>query len=376
MQKMNELEEGFMEKRTQSYNLEEITEWMDKKKLTFDYPIQRESGQWDKSQKSLLIDSVLNGYFLPEIYIIREGTEDFAPMSVLDGKQRLTTLYEFSQDGFTLSADLDDVTIVDVSFGMDRNPIKEERTYPIAKKKFSELDTKLQKVFNKYKLEVKLLAGFTDEQIEDQFFRLNNGCTFTKSQQANVKLGTELAGKIKEIEECDFFENRATFTNTQKKRGEITSCILQTMMLLSDFDYKNFGANEVMRYAKELNENPDYELVDRTKELYDKLFCVLPPYDRERDRNLKKIHVPILIKNLDTVNKMDIDYILTDNEYTDFLKNWFEVWNDTSGYLNFCGQGSTGRTKVEERIEIMKKELREYMIQISMEKVQLRNVNR
>lgn len=376
MQKMNELEEGFMEKRTQSYNLEEITEWMDKKKLTFDYPIQRESGQWDKSQKSLLIDSVLNGYFLPEIYIIREGTEDFAPMSVLDGKQRLTTLYEFSQDGFTLSADLDDVTIVDVSFGMDRNPIKEERTYPIAKKKFSELDTKLQKVFNKYKLEVKLLAGFTDEQIEDQFFRLNNGCTFTKSQQANVKLGTELAGKIKEIEECDFFENRATFTNTQKKRGEITSCILQTMMLLSDFDYKNFGANEVMRYAKELNENPDYELVDRTKELYDKLFCVLPPYDRERDRNLKKIHVPILIKNLDTVNKMDIDYILTDNEYTDFLKNWFEVWNDTSGYLNFCGQGSTGRTKVEGRIEIMKKELREYMIQISMEKVQLRNVNR
>ena len=365
-----------MEKRTQSYNLEEITEWMDKKKLTFDYPIQRESGQWDKSQKSLLIDSVLNGYFLPEIYIIREGTEDFAPMSVLDGKQRLTTLYEFSQDGFTLSADLDDVTIVDVSFGMDRNPIKEERTYPIAKKKFSELDTKLQKVFNKYKLEVKLLAGFTDEQIEDQFFRLNNGCTFTKSQQANVKLGTELAGKIKEIEECDFFENRATFTNTQKKRGEITSCILQTMMLLSDFDYKNFGANEVMRYAKELNENPDYELVDRTKELYDKLFCVLPPYDRERDRNLKKIHVPILIKNLDTVNKMDIDYILTDNEYTDFLKNWFEVWNDTSGYLNFCGQGSTGRTKVEGRIEIMKKELREYMIQISMEKVQLRNVNR
>jgi len=105
-----------MEKRTQNYNLEEIIERMDKKKLSFDYPIQRESGQWDKSQKSLLIDSILNGYFLPEIYIIREGTEDFAPMSVLDGKQRLTTLYEFAKDGFALSNDLDDVTVVDVFF--------------------------------------------------------------------------------------------------------------------------------------------------------------------------------------------------------------------------------------------------------------------
>jgi len=57
-----------------------------------------------------------------------------------------------------------------------------------------------------------------------------------------VKLGTELAGKIKEIEECDFFENRAVFSNLQRKRGEITSCILQSMMLLSDFEYRSFAA--------------------------------------------------------------------------------------------------------------------------------------
>ena len=127
-----------MEKRTQNYNLEEIIERMDKKKLTFDYPIQRESGQWDKSQRSLLIDSILNGYFLPEIYIIREGTEDFAPMSVLDGKQRLTTLYEFAKDGFALSNDLDDVTIVDVSFDEDKNPVKEEYTYQIGRASWRE----------------------------------------------------------------------------------------------------------------------------------------------------------------------------------------------------------------------------------------------
>lgn len=358
-----------MEKRTQNYNLEEIIERMEKKKLTFDYPIQRESGQWDKSQKSLLIDSILNGFFLPEIYIIREGTEDFAPMSVLDGKQRLTTLYEFAKDGFALANDLDDVTIVDVSFDEDKNPVKEERTYSIAKKKFSELDQEIQKVFNKYKLEVKLLAGFSDEQIEDQFYRLNNGSIFTKSQKANVKLGTEIAGKIKAIEECDFFKNRAVFTNLQRKRGEVVSCILQSMMLLSEFKYRSFVAGEVVRFAEKLNEAPDYELIDKTKDLFDRLFCVLPPYNKELDKNcLKKIHIPILVKNLDTIDKLSVDYDLTDDEYTEFLKKWFEVWNDTSGYLDFCGQGSTGKAKVEGRIETMKKELREYAIQLAMGK--------
>ena len=324
-----------MEKRTQNYNLEEIIERMERNKLTFDYPIQRESGQWDKSQKSLLIDSILNGFFLPEIYIIREGTEDFAPMSVLDGKQRLTTLYEFAKDGFALSNDLDDVTVVDVSFDENKNPVKEERTYPIAKKKFSELDPELQKVFNKYKLEIKLLAGFSDEQIEG----------------------------------CDFFENRAVFSNLQRKRGEVVSCILQSMMLLSDFEYRSFAAGEVVRFAECLNENPDYGLIDKTKDLFDRLFCVLPPYDKELDKNcLKKIHIPILVKNLDAMDKLDVGYDLTDDEYTEFLRKWFEVWNDTSGYLEFCKQGSTGKAKVEGRIETMKKELREYAIQLAMEK--------
>ena len=87
------------------------------------------------------------------------------------------------------------------------------------------------------------------------------------------------------------------------------------------------------------------------------MFCVLPNYDKELDKNLKKIHIPVIVKNIDTIDKLDVDYKLSDDEYTYFLKNWFEVWNDTSGYLEFCGQGSTWKAKVEGRIETMRKEL-------------------
>ena len=237
-----------MEKRISFYDIEDLIERMDDKNLTFDYPIQRADGQWDKSQKALLIDSVLKGYIIPHVYIVKDGTEDFSPMSVLDGKQRLTTLYDFAKGKFALPKDMDDIVIIKYTHDSDKNAIKDEKVYQVAGKKFSDLDPTLKRIFNKFKIDVVLLAGFTDEEIEEQFYRLNNGCTFTKAQKANVKLGTEMAEKIEEIEQCDFFENRACFTNLQRKHGEIKSCILQTMMLLSDFEYKNFGMNEVMRF--------------------------------------------------------------------------------------------------------------------------------
>lgn len=355
-----------VENRNYSYDIEDIIEKMKKKKLTFDYPIQRESGQWDKSQRDLFIDSIFNGYLVPDIYIIKEGTEDFSPMSVLDGKQRLTTIYSYFKGDFKLSNEADPIVIKDVSFDDNKNPIEEEKTYEVAGKTFSQLDGDLQKIFVKFKLNVKLLAGYTDEQIEEQFYRLNNGCVFTKSQKANVKLGTELAGKIKEIEECDFFQNRAAFSNSQRKRGEITSCILQTMMLLTGFEYKNFGANEVLRFAEHFNENPNYKQIEYCKDLYDRLFDVLPDYDKELDKQFKKIHIPIMIMNLDAVGGLDVDYELSDKEYKDFLSKWFTVWNDTSGYMEYCGAGSTGKSKVEGRIAIMERELRDYAMKLSV----------
>lgn len=353
-----------MEKRISFYDIEDLIERMDDENLTFDYPIQRADGQWDKSQKALLIDSVLKGYIIPHVYIVKDGTEEFSPMSVLDGKQRLTTLYDFAKDKFALPKDMDDIVIIKYTHDSDKNAIKDEKVYQVAGKKFSDLDPALKRIFNKFKIDVVLLAGFTDEEIEEQFYRLNNGCTFTKAQKANVKLGTEMAEKIEEIEQCDFFENRACFTNLQRKHGEIKSCILQTMMLLSDFEYKNFGGNEVLRFAKQLNENPDYELINRTKELYDKLFCVLPDYDRELDKNLKKINIPIIIKNMDAIDQMDIK--ISDIKYEEFLLDWFTDGMICSGYIGYCGQGSTSKTKVTKRISAMKNYLNIFVEDLDM----------
>lgn len=132
------------------------------------------------------------------------------------------------------------------------------------------------------------------------------------------------------------------------------------MMLLSDFDYKSFSPNEVLRFAEQMNQNPDYSLIEKTKELFDELLCVLPPYNKDLDKScLKKIHIPILIKNLDTVHKMD--EAVSDNDYEAFLLDWFTAGMVCSNYIYFCGHGSTSRVKVEGRISAMEEALHEFL---------------
>jgi hypothetical protein len=280
-------------------------------------------------------------------------------MSVLDGKQRLTTLQEYANDGFALPKDMDDVTITDVSYDEEKKPIITEKTYKIAGKRFSKLDPELQKTFNKYKIEVKLLAGYSDKQIEEQFYRLNNGCTFTKSQKANVKAGTRLAGEIESIEKCDFFQNRAVFTKSQRKRGEVKSCILQTMMILSGYDFKNFGANEVLKFAKYFSQNLDEDVVKRTKELYIKLPDMLPNQSDDLDRYLKKINIPVIISNFDEADRSE--KCITTKEYKAFLDEWFSAGMICCNYRSFCGLGAISKAKVVGRISCMNDTMYEFM---------------
>ena len=355
-----------MENRRKTYTIRQLVRLMENKTVAFDYPIQRESGQWDKYQKSLLIHTIFQDYLVPDIYIIKEGTEDFSPMSVLDGKQRLTTMFSFYKDEFKLEKDIDSVIIKTPCYQDGKLVNVDEKEYQIAGKRYSEIDGALKEHFMDFGFDTKLLANYSDDEIEEQFYRLNNGSTFTKAQKANVKLGTDLAGKIKEIEECDFFVKRASFSATQRKRGEVTSCILQTLMLLTGYEYKSFGAGEVLKFAEYFNENPNSKQIEYCKELFDKLFEVLP-YTKDIDKQLKKIHIPMLIMNLDAIGGLDIEYEVSDDEYASFLTRWFDVLNETSGYIDYCGQGSTSKAKVEGRLLLMEKELREYVIKLMME---------
>src|SRR5689334_1602032 len=63
---------------------------------------QRDKGLWKHSKKQELIDSILRGWKLPKLYFLKTS-EDPEEFEVVDGQQRLTTIFEFFDNELSLS---------------------------------------------------------------------------------------------------------------------------------------------------------------------------------------------------------------------------------------------------------------------------------
>ena len=78
---------------------------------------------WSRKQKQLLIDSILREYDIPKMYWRSVKRDDGVRFEVIDGQQRLRTIWEYQNGDFGLARDADPVsgiTIAGLKYGMRR----------------------------------------------------------------------------------------------------------------------------------------------------------------------------------------------------------------------------------------------------------------
>ena len=80
--------------------------WIKKNRIDLNPPYQREASIWSEDKQQLFIDSVLNGYDVPKLYF-HDRSDENGPFSdsVVDGKQRLSTIWNFMEGKFSLAND-------------------------------------------------------------------------------------------------------------------------------------------------------------------------------------------------------------------------------------------------------------------------------
>jgi len=323
--------------------------------LRFDYPIQRASGQWTLKQKSLFIHSIVAGFPIPPFYFLRyyeerESQKKPVPVRwVLDGKQRLTTIFSFIDDEFALKKD---TPIANID-GID---------YEIAGKKWSELDEPVQTV-----IYGKMLPGYTmdqinttDEEIEELFFRLNSSTALTVPQKAKALVGVQFSTLLNDISNHTLITELANFPATSIRKNEHQACILQSMMLLEKFVFKKFSAPELSRYATTVK--GDYENKVQTLAKVEKAFDYLcNVFNKKEMFLLKKINFPMTVTLAYDAQENDVDpdeFLLWATAFVDAV-NGKETNNPTS-YLEYTGSGSTDLSKVNGRISEMRRHFEEY----------------
>lgn len=331
-----------MIRTTLNWTVKNLKSMFDEKDtLSFDHPIQRQSSQWDNTQQSLLIHSMLANYPVPNVYVHKtESVEVDAKgrhnyhYSVLDGKQRMTTAFSYINGEFALSETLPSVEIEGIE-------------YQIANKYFEDLDEDVRQEILRFRFNISAFEDVTDEIIEEIFFRLNNSTPLSKAQKSRPLMGVDNSLFINELLAGRFFKEKCSFSKMQLKNSDDMCTLIQSMLLLDNkyrsYEFQSISADEVMAYSQYIKNNYPTECRERLK----KIIGFLDNVFYQKDKNLKKINIPIIVLVADEALKMGITGIN--------FRRWYNTFFDEhkEEYGQFCSSGSIKREKTLGRISVM-----------------------
>lgn len=325
-----------MKKLSISFTVKKLIQKINNDNIKFNNPLQRKPEQWSQEQKSLLVHSLVSDYPVPPLYAVQDDNK----YSILDGKQRLTVIGDFVKDQWKLSEDMPEVNLNGIS-------------YNISGLGFSELDEEIKDELKDASLLMYIFEDCSDEEIEEIFYRLNNGEALTKDQKTRARLGNDLVKFIDNILETEFFKKKAYFTNYQLRRAEDQTCILQTLMLLNNYVYKSFGGNDILKFVQVYRNNFKQEELQLCKDLFNKLNECFT----EKNKLIKKIHIPMFVMALKTSQDKEIPF----NEFKAWINYFVNNYDSSSKYASYCSGNTTNREKVNKRIELITKDLIGYV---------------
>ncbi len=191
--------------------------YSERDEIKLDPPYQRMGGVWTKEKKQLLIDSILNDYDIPKIYFHtfnrERQTETGINYAVIDGRQRLETIWEFVDGVFTLAGD----------FEYQRNPelALASLSYEDIAKEYPKIKIK----FDSFVLPVIGVDTDDDELIEDMFSRLNEAVPLNAAEKRNA-IGGDMVRAIRELSNHDLFNQCVKFGNKRYQHREVSARFL------------------------------------------------------------------------------------------------------------------------------------------------------
>lgn len=305
--------------------------------VVFDSPIQRDDKQWTHNQKSKLIRAILVDYAIPPVYSIGIQGEEKHEMvySVLDGKQRLTSIVEFLDGEYALSTNVDDIEF-------------EGYVYNIKGKRFDKLPEELREAIYDYSLSLIYYVYLTNDEIAEMFMILNNGTPISRQQKAHAYMGMDSARRMNELKRHAFFTINAALGKNAHIKASDSEVITQAMMLIDPmYSVDSFSGKKMDDYSALLKEGKDH-LFDEMKEILDYVHTALDFYTDKLV--LKKTVIPIVLYIGKTAKEMNLDKDLFLKWIQEFKMSIENRGKIKINYAEYMGTGSFSKNKLHGRI--------------------------
>lgn len=195
-----------------------INLYLDREFIQLDPTYQRQSDIWPLEKRRLLIDSVLNGFDIPKFYVhqffpakrIKGKSYKYA---IIDGKQRLQTLWSFIEDGFPLGEDFELLADLELDAkGM---------TYS----ELAHAHPRLKALFDSKLLTVVAIQTEDTELIEEMFSRLNEAAPLNAAEKRNA-LGGPIPPAIRALVKHDFFTRFLPYSDRRYRHRDLACKLL------------------------------------------------------------------------------------------------------------------------------------------------------
>lgn len=230
---------------TRVYSISDFLEWRKNNILDISPEFQRR-GVWTRVAKSFLVDTIIRGKPIPKLLITQSLRDQRNIRTVVDGQQRLRTIFEYISNDFT---------------------VLKAHNEEHAKKTFSELSVDAQNEILTYEVGVDVLFDVDFKDLLDIFARINTYSVVLNQQE---KLNAKFLGVFKTYayelgrDYVDYFVSADIVTRKQVSRmaeAQLSSDLLivlcdgvQTVKNIEKFYRKYETAEDVpdeLRAAKE-----------------------------------------------------------------------------------------------------------------------------
>ena len=296
-----------------------------REKIVLKHRLQRREGVWSKNAKSLLIDSLLRGYIVNPIHTIVENDVQY----VIDGVQRLSTLYDYVNDGFSLSKNLEPVKIEDIS-------------YDISGKKFSKLDQPVKDELLSSQIQVYEITDYTDKNVREMFSRLNSGKALNTIQKMTPIMSDKLSDTVFNIVSHPFFEK--VLSEPQLKSSVDQSTALEILMLSeisNEYDFGSFSKKDKEKFVEYYNDKINTDKISMIKQGLDKLDEIFDDDVKIPKTSLSFICYAMFraIKDKKSTTRMG-----------EIIKDFLDNYDSNEEYKTFVVQGTSSSESVKSRL--------------------------
>jgi hypothetical protein len=252
----------------------ELIRIYEKKELLIS-PVYQRSFRWDESRKTRFIESLILGIPIPPIFVF---TDELGRWELIDGLQRLSTIFQFS--GVLRKPDTDELDEIFSPSGTKLLPSLNEVVWESADDGHTDLPLSVRLEIERVRIRVEILKRESDSRAKFELFqRLNSGGAGLSPQETRncvaTMLNADLFKKLLGMSDFPAFRNSIAITERATEEQKHVELVLRFLA----FRYKPYqGGIDVHDWLDEvlidISQDPAFN-IDQERACFERTFTLL-----------------------------------------------------------------------------------------------------